>query len=203
VVTAAEAGSLAPSIRGLAARELARVPWPEVRQAAAAVLPPPVAKDGAKLPSLAELAGQRGDAQQGAKVFRRPEIGCSTCHQVGREGVDFGPRLTEIGTKLGREALLQAILEPSAGIAFGFEAWRVTLADGDEAYGLLVGETETELTLKLPGAVLARYPKSSVKQKIKETVSAMPADLAATMTRQELLDLVDYLASLKAKPAAP
>jgi putative heme-binding domain-containing protein len=105
--------------------------------------------------------------------------------------------LSEIGSKLTREALYQAILEPSAGISFGFEAFTLTLKDGDEAYGLIASETPEEVTLKAVGGILTRYKKSEIASRQKSTLSIMPAGLEAGMTTQELVDLVEYLGSLK------
>ena len=48
----------------------------------------------------------------GKKVFLQS---CSVCHQVGSEGSSFGPALTQIGSKLTKDALYVSILHPDAG----------------------------------------------------------------------------------------
>lgn len=141
-----------------------------------------------------------GDPAKGAQIFRRPEVNCISCHQVRGEGVDFGPALSEIGSKLAREALFEAILDPSAGISFGFEAWQITLKDGDEAFGLIASETEDELVLKLQGGTLNRLKKADIAGREKQKLSVMPAGLQASLTTAEFVDLVEYLASLKKSP---
>jgi len=99
------------------------------------------------------------------KCFASPTVGCANCHVVKGQGVDFGPNLSEIGTKLGKDALYEAILEPSAGVSFGFEAWQINLLSGDEAYGLLANETADELAIKAVGGIVTRYKKSAIKDR--------------------------------------
>jgi putative heme-binding domain-containing protein len=180
-----------------AGSELSNVRWPDLRLKAAQVLPPPRSQGAHALPPIAELAKLRGDPRNGAAVFRREAVGCLKCHQVNGEGVDFGPNLSEIGTKLAREAIYEAILDPSAGIAFGYEAWQLTLKDGDEAYGLIVSETTDEIALKAVGGVVTRYRKIDITERTKQKLSIMPTGLEQAMTTQELVDLVEYLTSLR------
>ncbi|HTL59699.1 MAG TPA: hypothetical protein VL361_28775 [Candidatus Limnocylindrales bacterium] len=179
------------------ATELNSVHWEEVRAQAAQVLPLPQGQNAHPLPSIPELVKMTGNASNGIAVFRRETVGCSKCHQVNGFGTDFGPNLSEIGTKLAKEAIYEAILDPTAGIAFGYEAWQVELKNGDDAYGLIVSETADELALKAVGGVVTRYKKSEIATRAKQKLSIMPAGLATTMSVQELVDLVEYLSSLK------
>lgn len=73
------------------------------------------------------------------------------------------------------------------------------MKDGDEAYGLIVSETADELAIKAVGGVVTRYPKSGIASRTKQKLSIMPSGLQQAMTKQELVDLVEYLASLKKK----
>ena len=149
------------------------------------------------LPPIPELISRSGSAARGAEVFRRETVGCMSCHQVNGKGIDFGPNLSEIGTKLGKDALYEAILDPSAGIAFGYEGWEIELKNGDEISGMIVSETEDELAIKVSGGVVTRHPKSVIVRRRKTPLSIMPAGLQQTMSTQDLVDLVEYLSSLK------
>ncbi len=171
--------------------------WPVVKAEADKLFPAPVGKGADPLPPISELLRRTGDGARGAAVFRRADIGCIQCHQVNGEGVDFGPKLSEIGVKLGKDALAEAILDPSAGISFGFEAWSIQLKNGDELTGLITGETEDELSVKTQGGTVTRYKKSEVARRDKQALSIMPAGLQQNMTTQEFVDLLEYLASLK------
>ncbi len=177
--------------------ELKSVRWPQVKAQAAELFPPPQGKNSEPLPSISELVKLKGNPVTGAEVFRREAVGCSKCHQVKGEGTDFGPSLSEIGAKLGRDALYESILDPSAGISFGYEAWQLELKDGENAYGLLVSETEQELALKTIGGIVTHYKKSEIVKREKQKLSIMPSGLQQAMSRQELADLVEYLTTLK------
>jgi putative heme-binding domain-containing protein len=177
--------------------ELRNSRWPEIRKAAEPLFPPPATKGNVKLPPVQELIKMSGDAVRGAVIFRRQDVGCINCHQINGEGVDFGPKLSEIGTKLGKDALCESILDPSSGIAFGYEAWNLQLKNGDEVFGLISSETEDDLVVKIPGGVLAKYKKSDVAKREKQALSIMPAGLQENMTVTEFVDLIEYLSSLK------
>jgi putative heme-binding domain-containing protein len=197
VLGLAKAGKLPDDLKFAAGVALNGVRWEEVKSAAAQLLPMPKAINDKPLPPVRELVAMRGDAAKGAEVFRRQTVACITCHQVNGEGTDFGPNLSEIGTKLPKEALYESILDPSAGIAFGYEAWQVELKDGDEALGLIVSETPDELAVKVVGGIVKRFKKSEIKSRVQQKLSIMPAGLQQTMSTQDLVDLVEYLTTLK------
>lgn len=193
----ASQAKLPADLKLLAARALNRAPWPALQAAAGDLLPLPESRDAEPLPPISELVARRGDAARGQAVFHRESVGCDKCHQVRGQGVDFGPNLSEIGAKLAREALYEAILDPSAGISFGYEGWDLELKDGDEVFGIIVSETAEELALKTPAGIVTRYRQSHIVRRARQAASPMPAGLAAAMSVQDLVDLVEYLASLK------
>lgn len=183
--------------KALVAGELMRGRWPEIEAAAHQLLP---ARDDV-LPPISELAQKKGDATRGAEVFRREQTGCSKCHQIRGQGVDFGPSLSEIGTKLAKEAIYEAILDPSAGISFGYEGWALELKNGDEPFGLVASETADELAIKAQGGIVTRYKKSDIVKRTQQRTSVMPVGLAQTMSTQDLIDLVEYLSTLRGNAA--
>ena len=199
----AEAKRLPDAVKFSAASELSIAPWPDIQKRAREVLPLPVVQKAEPLPPVTELAKRKGDAAMGETLFNSPTPGCASCHQVNGRGVDFGPNLSEIGAKLAREALYEAILDPSAGISFGFEAWTVELKSGDELYGLIVSETPQEVAVKTVGGIVTKCRPGDIARREKGQLSIMPAGLQQNMSRQDLVDLVEYLASLKSKKANP
>jgi putative heme-binding domain-containing protein len=120
-----------------------------------------------------------------------------TCHKVGAKGVDFGPGLGAIGAKLPKEALYDAIINPNAGISMGFETSEVRLRSGGLAMGIVRSETQDEVVLVLPGGALQKVPRTDVQQIKKLPVSMMPSGLNQALTQQDLVDLVEYLATLR------
>lgn len=191
-------GKLDSPLQFTAATSLNSARWPDVKAEAAKLLPLPQANNAPLLP-VAELVKMKGDAANGAKVFRRPEVNCIGCHKVNGDGVDFGPGLSEIGTKLAKEALFEAILDPSSGIAFGYEGWRLELSDGDEVAGLITSESNDEVALKAQTGIQTRYQKAEIVKRTKSNLSLMPAGLQQAMSQQDLVDLVEYLTTLKKK----
>jgi len=196
----AKEDKLPDNLKFFTATELSSARWPEIKSEVAKVLPLPAGQNSQPLPPVSELVKMKGDAENGAKIFRRDTTGCIKCHQVRGEGRDLGPALTEIGTKLPKEALYEAILDPSAGISFGFEAWQLQLKSGDEAYGLKASETADEVAIKDINGIVTRYKRADIVSMQQMKLSIMPAGLQQTMTTQELVDLVEYLSSLKKQP---
>ena len=197
LLTLAKEDKLADDLKLTASSELNAARWPEVQAEAAKILPPLPGHNAQPLPPISELAKLKGDAASGAKVFSRAAPGCANCHVVRGQGTELGPDLSEIGTKLGKDALYESILDPSAGISFGFEAWTFTLKNDEEAYGLLASETAGEVTLKNTGGIVTKIKKSNVVSRQQAKLSIMPAGLQAGMTTQEFVDLVEFLSTLK------
>ena len=193
----ARAEKLPGDVRFTASMELNTVRWPELKAQAAQLLPLPQGRNTTPLPPVQELLKMAGDAHRGAQVFARSEVGCINCHRINNKGVDLGPALSEIGNKLGKDALYEAILDPSAGIAFGYEAWQINLKSGDEAYGIIVSETADEIVLKDAKAIATHIRKGDIASRRQSKTSLMPAGLQQTMSTQDLVDLVEYLSSLK------
>lgn len=148
-----------------------------------------------EVPVLNELLAMTGNAKNGAAVFKRS---CFVCHQVNAEGFDFGPKLTEIGSKLPKEGLLDAIVRPSAGISFGFETWQIDMKDGANLMGIIASRTETDIELKYPGGANQKIKTNDVKT-IKNLPESMMPKGDEMLTKQELADLVQYLSLLKKK----
>ncbi len=71
------------------------------------------------------------------------------------EGTDFGPKL--IRNRLlnyRRTESLEAIMNPSAGVSFGYETTELQMKDGTKRTGLIASKTETEIDLKSPGGTV-------------------------------------------------
>jgi len=188
---------LPTDLKFTAAVALAATRWAPIKEQAAQLLPLPQGQDNRPLPPLSQLLQAKGDPAKGANVFTRETSQCATCHRVRGQGGEVGPDLSEIGSKLGKDALFEAILDPSAGISFGYEAFELELKSGDEAFGIITGETPEEISMKDTRGIVTRYQKSEVIARRKMTLSIMPAGLQLTMSNAELVDLVAYLTTLQ------
>jgi putative heme-binding domain-containing protein len=196
----AKRDQLVEALRFTASFELSRVRWQKIKAEAAKLLPLPPGQNNQPLPPIHELLKKQGNVDEGRRVFFSQTVGCATCHKVRGQGTVVGPDLSEIGSKLAKEALYESILDPSAGISFGYEAWQLELKNGDEPYGLIVSETAEELAIKNSTGVVTRYKKGDIKSRQQMKLSIMPSGLQQAMTAAELVDLVEFLTSLKKTP---
>ncbi|GEO21791.1 hypothetical protein CQA01_23250 [Cyclobacterium qasimii] len=146
------------------------------------------------LPSMSELMAMEGSGEKGLVVFKN---NCAVCHQVGSTGMDFGPKLSEIGSKLSKEAQFISIIHPDAGISFGYEGYLIHMKDGSTLGGIISSQTETDIDLKLPGGSTMAIKTSDMSSMKQIENSMMPTGLEKSMSTQELVDLVAYLMSLK------
>jgi len=137
----------------------------------------------------------KGNTVKGAAVFK---TNCSICHQVKGEGIEFGPKLNEIADKLPKEALLDAVINPSEGVSFGFETTELEMKDGTRHKGLEASKTDAGIELKYPGGTSEKFKTSDIRKMKKLPESMMPA-LHQSMSKQELADLLEYLSALKKK----
>jgi putative membrane-bound dehydrogenase-like protein len=196
LVAMAKAGELTGTLPQAAALAISACPWGDVRQAAADVLPLPQGRGGEKLPPLAELIKRRGSAETGKGVFAGVGT-CAKCHVVQGEGKMVGPDLSGIGAKLSREALYESILAPSAAISHNYEAWTALTKDGRAITGLLVSKTPQQVVIRGADGVDATVAGDDLEELIRQPVSLMPADLASTLSAEELVDVVSWLETLR------
>ncbi|MFT3703638.1 MAG: HEAT repeat domain-containing protein [Agriterribacter sp.] len=148
------------------------------------------------LPPVATLVATKGNVDAGAIAFTTY---CGVCHQVKGKGTAFGPDLSEIGTKLPKEALYTAILKPSDGISFGFDGFTFKLKNGTELAGYIASQTEDEVSIKMIGGAVEKHKKSDIASKTPMKKSLMPEGLGEGMGATELVNLVEYLSGLKKK----
>jgi quinoprotein glucose dehydrogenase len=145
-----------------------------------------------------------GDPQRGLAVFKaKAAVECVRCHKVKEPGADavggeVGPELSAIGTRQTRTYLLESIVDPNRQIAQGFESVILATSDGKVHTGVLRGEDDKYIRLITAEGKLVTLSKDIVEDR-KRGPSAMPSDLAQKLSRTELRDLIEFLASLKAR----
>ncbi|MBM4016381.1 MAG: hypothetical protein FJ293_15635 [Planctomycetes bacterium] len=192
LIELAAAGALDAELRAAVAPGLLRHPELAVRALASESFPR-LAADGGALPSDAELLKIAGDGARGRDLFFSDRAGCAKCHGHGERGGDVGPALSVIGAKYDRAALLDALVHPSAAIAFGYEPWLVTLRSGDIVSGFLLADGDP-LILKEASGARRTIAAAEVQSKRRSKLSLMPDNVATGLTAQEIADLVAFLA---------
>jgi quinoprotein glucose dehydrogenase len=140
-----------------------------------------------------------GEADNGRRLFFfKSEVSCLRCHKVDGQGGDVGPDLTGIGTRQQRDYLLESIVLPNKQIAKGFETVVLTLNNGKSVAGVLKGEDAREVRLMTAEGKLVVVPRKQIDDR-QTGKSAMPEDVIKYLSKSELRDLVEFLASLKQK----
>ncbi|MBI5688740.1 MAG: HEAT repeat domain-containing protein [Verrucomicrobia bacterium] len=161
------------------------------REAALAASPDPLA------PHRVALAG--GNAERGRRIFEtQPVLSCIRCHRAGGDGGEAGPNLAEVGTRYSREYLLEAIVKPNAKIAPGYDTIVVTLRNGESAAGIVASETADTLTLRNTDNKLVEVRRTDIAKR-ESAPSGMPEIYGTILSKAELRDVVEFLASLTDK----
>jgi putative membrane-bound dehydrogenase-like protein len=198
VIAALKDSKAVKGLNAAALRNAVRNFPPDVVASAEPILKQLEAGDADRDKRLAELEAQvsmGGDPSRGQTVFFGKTASCTTCHAFGGDGGQVGPDLSKIGALRSRRDLLESVMFPSASIARGFEPFVVETTDGNVYAGTLAGESGDAIHLKTPAEVT--IPRSRVKSFRPDRVSIMPQGLDAQLSKQELADLLAFLAACK------
>jgi putative membrane-bound dehydrogenase-like protein len=201
VLKLAESKAFDDSFAPALAAALSTAPLDAAQQANVAKLfPAPAGKDSKPLPSIGELAKLKGDKGNGQKVFASQIAKCSSCHVVNGQGKEVGPNLSEIGSKLSRQAFFESIIFPSAGISHNYELYSAIQKDGTIFNGIMISSTDDSVTLRNAESITKTIKTADLEEPlVKQKVSIMPADVAKQLSQEELVDVVEYLTTLKKK----
>ncbi|MFT7420733.1 MAG: putative membrane-bound dehydrogenase-like protein [Arcticibacterium sp.] len=141
---------------------------------------------------VSKLLAMEGKVADGKVVFKTY---CISCHVADGQGIDFGPALSQIGAKLGKEGLYKAILNPSEGIGFGYETQEIDMKDGTSFQAIITSKTEENVNIKLLGqSETSKYALKDIRSIKQLDVSLMPK---YPLEEKQLVNLVGYLSSLK------
>jgi putative heme-binding domain-containing protein len=145
--------------------------------------------------ALQELSSGRsfGNAKQMFTV-----ASCVACHKLNGVGTEIGPDLAKLEPKYQPVDILKEILDPSAKINEKFQTYTFLLDSGKTVTGLVLDETAD--TVKVIENPLAKaepvvIKKSEIDQREKAKASIMPKGLLDKLTRDEVLDLIAYIAA--------
>ncbi len=141
---------------------------------------------------LAKLAGNPG---RGRQVFQRV---CTSCHRVDGRGVNFGPDIAAIGERIKegkiRESIIYSIIEPNREIAKAYETRKILTSDGLLYNGFVETENDDQVVIRLAGDKVLTLATEDIEQSAIEKVSSMPEGLGFSISPDEFLDVVEYIA---------
>ncbi len=145
-----------------------------------------------------QILSLRGNAQRGRKQFLTSQVlQCRNCHRLAGQGDMVGPDLDGIGSQRSRGELLDSILRPSARIEPKFATVSLVTVDDQVLVGLQLDRNAKAITLKTAEGKTHVVPHDDILHATTQTNSLMPQGLAAEMTQQQLVDLLEFLVSLK------
>lgn len=119
------------------------------------------------------------------------ETRCAACHRLHGAGGDIGPDLTGSG-RGDLDYLLGNLVDPAAEVSAGYRLHLVTLKDGRVVSGILAGQTEQTISLRLPGQKFTVERADIAKQEV-AAASMMPEGLLLGLGENEVRDLLAYL----------
>ena len=147
-----------------------------------------------------------GNATRGKELFYG-DANCSSCHMVEGKGGRFGPDLTGVGTARAPDAIVDSVRNPSRRLAPGlseamkefpqeYETVVIVTAGGKEIRGVAMNEDSFSLQLMDRSEQIYFFEKDQLRSFKKSRVSAMPIYDPATLSDEDLQDIVAYLQSV-------
>jgi len=148
---------------------------------------------------LAKVASELppGNRERGKGVFLSAKANCSGCHRAAGKGGTIGPNLSRIGVIRGRPDLLESIVLPSAYVAPEFRASVITTTAGGLTTGIIVQESSDAFDLRGGEGASQRIARDRIEDVELSPTSLMPEGFDRLLSRQELSDLVEFLANLR------
>jgi putative heme-binding domain-containing protein len=146
------------------------------------------------LATTAPVDPPRGDAENGARVFRAH---CASCHRVNAVGGRIGPDLSRIGSARPRDVLVARIRRGSETFRPGYEPVTITPESGPSIQGVKKNEDLFSVQIMDTRERIQGYEKDKVASVVNGTRSAMPVFGPDRLSNSDLDDLVRYLQTLR------
>jgi putative heme-binding domain-containing protein len=139
--------------------------------------------------SLTPDALKGADRPRGRLVFART---CAACHRLFDEGGAVGPDLTG-SQRTNLDYLLENLLDPSAVVPGEYQVTVLETKNGRFLSGIIKQETDRTVTVQTQNEIVI-VPKDDIESREKSAVSMMPEGLLDKLTKDEVRDLIAYLA---------
>lgn len=151
--------------------------------------------------TVADLQPHLASAETGRSFIRGRRLYegmCAKCHLLKGQGGALGPDLTSAGRKYNHAAMLTEIIEPSKSISDQHASVILALDSGKVLTGREVGGDKDVIRLvtnadKPTEVTVVR--RDEIETKRLSPVSLMPLGMLDTLSQDEVLDLLLYVAS--------
>jgi PQQ-dependent dehydrogenase (methanol/ethanol family) len=142
----------------------------------------------------------RGDSVAGERFFLGKGE-CASCHMVFGNGKPIGPDISNAGREMTVDQIREALLQPSAHIAAGYELVTVRLRDEKSVRGFARSRSNFDIRLQDLEGRFHLLQEDQISAIQEEKQSLMPPVKASP---EELQDLIAYLSRLTGvKPEVP
>jgi putative heme-binding domain-containing protein len=138
-----------------------------------------------------DVASLTGDRTRGKAVFAKS---CAACHRLHDVGNEVGPDLAALANKTP-VYLLTEILAPNKNVDTRYLEYLAVTKAGRTFTGILASETATSITLRGQEAKEQVLLRSELEELQSTGKSLMPEGLEKDLSKQDLADLIAYLAT--------
>lgn len=150
--------------------------------------------DGVVAQYLETVSG--GDAHMGKLFFfYNTTAQCIRCHVIGDFGSPVGPDLTDIGNRLTRYQLMEAMVAPGARVAPGFGRIRVTLSSGEIVEGQFSAESATTITVVTDAGDKKVIDRDDIE--LQQFFGSGMPPMGLMLEKENVRDIVEFLANQK------
>jgi putative membrane-bound dehydrogenase-like protein len=150
------------------------------------MVPPPPTESS--LPPVSEIAKLKGNPAAGKTVAAT----CYACHQIDGQGVSYGPDLKGWVANQGLVPFIESVVDPSKGIALGYEGASVKIKDGGYIHGLAYSRTNPVIVQSMGGLTQIISGNNVEKVSPLKRSLMLSADQLA-LTPQNIVDIAAYL----------
>jgi putative membrane-bound dehydrogenase-like protein len=138
---------------------------------------------------------KKADLSNGRTIFAK---NCASCHRLFDDGGRIGPELTG-SQRANVDYFLENVLDPSAVVAAEYRVTVIELKNGRYLNGIVKEENDKSVTLQTQNEAVV-VPKEDIEERRASPNSLMPDGLLDKLSKEEVRDLVAYLASPKQVP---
>ena len=147
--------------------------------------------------TVEDVLALEGSAEKGKASI----ASCYMCHQVNGAGIEFGPALDGWGAGRSKEEIAEAIVNPNAAIAHGYEGSVIQTKSGHTIHGInMDAGSHKETILKVMGGRELPIKKGSIanpNEKKNLEHSLMLSSKQLGLSAQSVADIVEFLKSSK------
>ncbi len=141
--------------------------------------------------SREELA--KANPGNGRRVFNQT---CFACHTMFGQGIAIGPDITG-ANRSDLNYLLENIVDPNNVVPIDYQLTVFTNKDGGVVSGMVRTETNTAVSVALPGGAEVSIPKTDIASRQTQPLSLMPEGILEALSLEDARDLIAYLQAEK------